>query len=696
MGKVGGVAAVVLAIAGAAGPGEAGVIRLKSSVDRTVGRLFEGASKQPYRTMRRFAEDEIVLPNGPAKGERYRCEYMPFSSELFAEFDGSRFSSFFGSGPAQAGKTLHFVVIPVMYHLFEIGEDVILGAPTVELAKAVYKDKILPVIEKSRYEDVLPGAGSGSKGGTPDMIRFRNGAKLRFIGAGGKDAQRSSHTARVVAATELDKMGTAGDSSEEADPVSQLIARTKSFPDPRFYGECTMSTPQGRIYREVVKFGTDSKVMLRCPRCLVWIWPQRGGLVGWQEAVDEVDAKTSARFQCPRAECRGFWTEDQRLEALREPRVVARGQEVGTDGVIRGDLPRTSTYGFRWNAMASPMRSIPGLAAAEWKAQQSTDEGEEKSIVQFDWAEPWENKTEDLNRPDVATVMAKRVEGWARKFVPPETVRLTMGVDVGSYVVWYLLMAWFKDGRGHIVDWGGITVYNPDGVLNRMNVMATLRDLRDRVIKPGWGARGADHPLGPAPGRQPEKVIVDAGYESDVVYAFVLESGEPRYLASKGYGSNKDMKWTGLQAQKSNEAKVVDQEWRSVKQPAGVRLIIHHADHWKARIHDGLQAAIGAPGSITIPEGSVKDPDLKYLARQLVAEERTMKAVAGHESKVVWVRKHVQNHWLDCGGMACCGADIEGVKVVRPKIHVLARRPTGRPSDAQMDPSRLRKIRTKY
>lgn len=73
-----------------------------------------------------------------------------------------------------------------------------------------------------------------------------------------------------------------------------------------------------------------------------------------------------------------------------------------------------------------------------------------------------------------------------------------------------------------------------------------------------------------------------------------------------------------------------------------------------------------------------------------------MKAVAGHESKVVWVRKHVQNHWLDSAGMACCGADIEGVKVVRPKIHVLVRRPTGRPSDAQMDPSRLRKIRTKY
>jgi len=671
------------------------VIRLKSSVDRTVGRLFEGASRQPYRTMRQFAEDEIVLPNGPAKGERYRCEYMPFSAEIFAEFDGGRFSSFFGSGPAQAGKTLHFVVIPVMYHLFEIGEDVILGAPTVELAKAVYKDKILPVIEKSRYEDLLPGAGSGSKGGTPDAIRFRNGAKLRFIGGGGGDAQRSSHTARVVAATELDKMAVAGDSSEEADPVSQLIARTKSFPDPRFYGECTMSTPQGRIYREVVKFGTDSRVMLRCPHCRVWIWPERGGLVGWQEAVDEIDAKAAARFQCPRTECRGFWTEDQRLEALRQPRVVARGQTVDDRGAIAGELPRTSTYGFRWNAMASPMRSIPGLAATEWKAAQSTDEGEEKSIVQFDWAEPWENRTEDLNRPDVQAVLAKRVEGWARKFIPPETVRLTMGVDVGSYVIWYVLMAWFRDGRGHIVDWDGMTVNNPDGVKNRAHVLAALRDLRDRVIKPGWGARGADHPLGPAPGRQPEKVLVDAGYESDVVYAFVLESGEPRYLAAKGCGSNKDTKWTGQQAQEPNKGKVVDQEWRSVKQPAGVRLIMHHSDYWKARIHDGLHAGIGGAGSITIPEGEIKDKELRYLARQLVAEERAMKAVAGHDSKVVWVQKHSQNHWLDGAAMACCGADIEGVKIVRPAI-VPVRRPTGRPSDAQLDVSRLKRVRSKF
>lgn len=73
-----------------------------------------------------------------------------------------------------------------------------------------------------------------------------------------------------------------------------------------------------------------------------------------------------------------------------------------------------------------------------------------------------------------------------------------------------------------------------------------------------------------------------------------------------------------------------------------------------------------------------------------------MKVVAGHDSRIVWVQKHSQNHWLDGAAMACCAADIEGVKVVRPVIVPIVRKPTARPSDAQMDPSRLRKIRAHF
>jgi phage terminase large subunit GpA-like protein len=671
---------------------------MTSHVQADLARVIRNSAlPERIRTMQDFAEREIRLATGPKKGLRYRADYMPFMIDVLAEFDRGRYTMFFGAGPAQAGKTLHFCLIPCEYHMFEVVEDVILGAPIMEMAKAAWKERILPAIEETRYREFLPRHGGGGRGGVPDSIRLRNGAGLRFMGGGGKDSQRSSHTARVVIATELDKLASAGLSGSEADPITQLMARTKSFGSAaRFYGECTMTTTNGRIYREVVKLGTDSRVVLRCPRCLRWIWPERGGLVGWQEATDELEAQTNARFQCPRAECRGLWTEDDRRAALRIPRIVARGQDVRGDGVLEGELPRTKSFGFRWNAMASPFTSIPELAAREWKAAQATDEREERGIIQFDWAEPWESKGEDLVRPDVAMVLQKIHPVVPRKVIPPDTVRLTLGVDVGSWVVWYVIMAWFKDGTGHVVDWDGVTVNNPDGIRNPVHILAALRDLRDKVIKPGWGSRGPEHPDGEAPGRQPDKIIVDSGYEQDLVYLFVRESGEPRFLASKGFGSNKGSMWTSLPAAKPTPNKLVDQEIKMLLQPAGVHLIAIHADYWKARIHDGLHAASGAPGSITIPAGSPKDRELRYLARQLVAEERQTKSVAGREPQIVWVRLHTQNHFLDCASMAAVGAYIEGVRVALPAPMPVRPMPSGRPTDAQLDPSRIRKIRSKY
>lgn len=612
------------------------------------------------RTHLEFAEQEVILPNGPRKGMQFSADFMAFSREVLGEFSANRYQDYYGSGPAQAGKTLIFFVIPSLYHLFEVEEDVILGAPVVEMAQSAYVERLLPAIEKSRFARLLPRTGGGSRGGKALAVRFGNGALLRFMGAGGGDQQRSSYTARVVIGTELDKMDSAGMTSREADPVSQLKARSAAFgAAARFYGECTMSTKRGRIYREVVENGTDSRVLLPCPSCGVWVWPERSGLIGWQEAPDVLAARAGVRFKCPA--CSAVWAEIDRQKALRNPRVAAKGQTVTAAGVVEGPLPPTLTYGFRWNAMASPLVTMADVAADEWKAEQSGLQADQKALAQFRWAEAWEGEIVDLSRTEVGTVLQK-IAGHARGDVPPGIAKLTLGIDVGSYVIWWTLVAWRDDAQGHVVDFGGLTV--PDGKVNPAAVLASLRAFRENVIVPGWG------------GRQPDRILIDSGYEKDVVYQFVKESGEGRYLACKGFGtSSRHGGWRNPTAAEATDTRSVGDEYFVTLQPAGVKLVNVHSDHWKSLVHAGFGAAPGAPGSLTIWHGPKTDPDLRTFARMIVAEQPEYKASEGKEQRIVWVVKSRSNHYLDATAYARCAAAIEGIRMVklppppaRPKV----------------------------
>ena len=657
-----------------------------SALQSPVRKFFEGASPRTLRTFREFAEQEIRLPAGPRKNLRYTTSFMPFSREILDEFQRGRYQEFWGSGPVQASKTLHFFQIPAIYHLFELEEDVILGAPVQTMAKSAYLQRILPVIRKTRYRDLVPLKGPGARGGVPDLIQFLNGASLRFLGAGGGDHQIASYTARVVLLTETDKMDTAGKISRESDPVTKLIARTKAFGnDARVYAECTMSTPQGRIWRQVTEFGTDSRVFLPCVHCREWIWPERSGLVGWQEAPDELEARSRAGFQC--TNCGKLWTEDDRRRSLEDPRVVARGQEV-KDGVVTGPMPPTTAWGFRWNAMASPLTSIAAMAAEEWHAGQTGAEEDEKGVVQHVWAEPWEKKIEDIVRPDVEMILRKivRIE---RGVIPPGTLKLTMGIDVGSYVIWWELVAWASEARGHVVDFDKIDVVHPHGQKDPIAILNALRTLRDKTVLPGWGGRSEAHADGHVPARLPDRILVDSGYEQDVVYKFVQESGEPRWLACRGFGtSSRHGGWHGGPAADPSKTHLTGPEWRVVLQPAGVRLVQVHSDYWKDFVHDGFGAAEGAAGSITVYHGNPKsDAHLRQFARQIVAEQREYVGSVGKEQKRVWVVRSKQNHWLDCMTYARCAADIEGIRLVALP------HPASAPQAAS---ARKRTIRTKY
>lgn len=113
------------------------------------------------RTMRQFAEQEIVTPDGPFEGRRFRCDRQPYTGLWLDAVDSGRWNRIVSTGPTQSGKTLCCFILPLLYHLFEIGETVICGLPDMDMAGDKWREDILPVIEQSRYRELLPRQGTG-------------------------------------------------------------------------------------------------------------------------------------------------------------------------------------------------------------------------------------------------------------------------------------------------------------------------------------------------------------------------------------------------------------------------------------------------------------------------------------------------------------------------------------------------------
>ena len=124
------------------------------------------------RTMAEFAEDEIVLVSGIHADKPYRVRRKPSVQLWFDALDEAicqhgearDYLRFTYTGPNQFGKSLEAFSIPILYFLFEMRENVICGTPTGDMADAKWNEDLVPFIMASRYADMMPTRGAGSKG----------------------------------------------------------------------------------------------------------------------------------------------------------------------------------------------------------------------------------------------------------------------------------------------------------------------------------------------------------------------------------------------------------------------------------------------------------------------------------------------------------------------------------------------------
>lgn len=608
------------------------------------------------RTMRQFAEEEIILPSGPFEGRTFRCDRQPFTAVFFDLVDSGQWNRIFVTGPSQSGKSVSCFSIPILYHLFEIGERVICGLPDMDMAADKWRDELLPVIERTRFAHLIPR----SRGGSKRSIKFHNGAVLRFMSGGGGDKSRAAFTSRVIVMTEIDGMDESGGGSREADKITQLEARTRAYGSrKRIYGECTVTVEEGRTWREYTA-GTRTQLYLPCPHCKAFVVIERENLCGHQAAMSKIEAQQNGAFACP--SCGETWSEDDRRAANRGMRPVHRDQTIEADGSIIGPAPPTDTLGFRWSGAHNLFFSSGELAADEWRlGREEDEENAEKESRQFIWAIPYKPPTIPDAQLSWQELMMRQWRGWSKGRCPADAEFVTAGVDLGKWLAHWLAIAWMPDGIGHIVDYGRFDIAT-DHLGVETATLAALREFRDAML--------AGFPVDNDQPRVPDQVWIDTKWKDSAAAAFqfVRESGD-RFRPYRGRSAKEKRNY--------NRPKKTGGEVRWIGEGMHIELRRDHqclvveidADHWKTWLHDRLAVKLldensnRTPGSLSLYH-TATPKEHQALVKHLTAERKMREFVAGKGEVIFWDQIRKQNHWLDTGYAACAAAWMCGVRLI--------------------------------
>lgn len=607
---------------------------------------------RPFRRMLDFAEQELILPDGPFQGQKFRRQRQPAHALFFNEVDSGRWFRHACTGPQQSGKTLAFVVVPIMYHLFERQQTVLFGLPSMDMANDKWKLDIKPAIEASQYGRFLPRKGSGSQGGTPELIQFSNGANLKFITGGGGDEKRAGITGPVLVVTEVSHLDSVGGTSDEATKLKQMEGRVRAYRasgQARIYLESTITTEEGRMWQEWLN-GTASQVVFQCHCCSEYIHIQRQNLVGWQDARDEAEAEQLSRWACPK--CGIVFDDSIRNRQLQTCRLLHRGQEITSDGQTVGEIPRTKTLGFRYSAGTNTFVTAGIVGADEWRAAREVDQDNaEKELLQWTWALPAKPVHRAVEPLDWKTVMLRQSE-WKRGYFPSDVMSICAGCDVRKEQLDWFVLAKRTNGQPLCIDYG----YDPIHfeltgdlpVAIRQSIKLLIQKFDSGWINEATGAkRGIDFAL------------IDEGYETDTVRSAIENHQMWATAKGMGYKQHGGERYNPP-AKPSREVINIGDGWHDVLNIGSgrrVRTFQNNADHWKRRVHQALSVPADSSAALLLPKTDKPDGRAE-IAKQLTAEREQEGFEVGKGNVKKWVQTFSRNHLLDAAYMAMVATNI--------------------------------------
>lgn len=618
--------------------------------------LVAGRSSPP-RSFREWMETEIVLPDGPFVGQRFRVDRQPAHGVWIDAVDDPQWSDLVFTAVTQFGKSLLAHVCPIIYHTCELGQSLTWALPTSDMADTKWQQDFRPVFEASpTLRKLLPRRGSGARGGkVRDMIVLANGAIIKIQSVGADDSAKGGFTSPVMAATEIAGFSRAGDSSVEADPLRQARARQRAYKrsQRRAYLEGTLTTDEelpATLYAE----STRSRLVAPCPHCSEFVHPDESNLLGWREAKTEMEAARASHWVCPT--CKRKITERQRESMLRKTAMVHDGQKINRDGKITGPKPETSRLWFHATPFFNLLLEAGDIGAEEWATEQIPEDTQEriaaeKERAQFRWARTYKTPTVDGQIEIDRKSVGERRNKYPQNQLPDDVDLVTIGYDTGDRRGWYAVLASLANGELIVPAYGDFEIHS-DKADPKIAILAGLEE-QIPYLEAGF-------PLAGGGTLRAHRIGCDAGHEETATWNMARNKAlNPRQSLNQWFMPMRGRGESQMERRKWNCPKSKGQKIRQVDpdrawyvewvQRANVFEMHFNADQFKLRVQHALTLDMHAPGSISFFAGTSRSHS--RIARH-ITNERLIWEFAPPRGRVARWHRYGDNHLLDCLGMA--------------------------------------------
>lgn len=381
----------------------------------------------PRLTCAEWADERRVLSSesSSAAGQWYS---LPFQREIMDTIGGRHYRRVVVMMPSQvSGKTECCVLNPIGY-LVDLAPGPMLAIePTLEMARALSKDRIDPMFRDSPALRGRRRAATGRRE-ADSTILFKSGPgwRLTLVGANSA-AGLAMRPIRDVFADEPDRYPpSAGD---EGDPVSLAEKRQSTFPD-RVTVLSGSPTLEGSSKIAAEYAHSDRRTwQVPCPHCghrqsLEWGGPEEPFGLKWDRDPAGAPVAGSAYYLC--AGCGASISESQ------------KGGMNAAGAWVPGN-PGHPTAGFQMTALPSPLVLWDELVAEWYKAQ--GDPEQVKVFVNTRLARTYAPPGETVNTAAIVRE-AQPADAAGFPVVPLGAGLLTMWTDVQMNRLETLVTAW--------------------------------------------------------------------------------------------------------------------------------------------------------------------------------------------------------------------------------------------------------------
>jgi len=264
-----------------------------------------------------------------------------------------------------------------------------------------------------------------------------------------------------------------------------------------------------------------------------------------------------------------------------------------------------------------------------------------------------------------ASRIQRQVNGHDRGIIPDGCEILTVGIDCRKSALHWVVRAWEQGATGHTIDYGvheviGTQYGKDEGVDEavRKAVLACVESLNDRGY---CDARGEVRPL--------DLILVDAGWQTDAIYAACAEIGLG-IMPVMGFGRSSGCTSANFSEQQRRTMDKKPGDGWFLSRRGRLWLVCADADRWKTWEHDRWLTSPSKPGSMQLfgvpsePPNRMTDDEKSHhaYARHITNESEVEEVVKGSLRRR-WKAKSENTHWLDASYYANVAASIKGIRL---------------------------------